>query len=224
MKYQVVGQVQNDLGHEDFGVVEQEGMIEQEGAEWALGEETDGAEWALGAPPRRPAVVRTQIPVKPAVPIMGKKQVHEPFIITPGGQGGAPAVLTANASGLLTIVFQFTVPAGLYLEFNPADKEQEVLFQPFDSTSTGAAFINGEYDVLIVSATGGRAIRVHHSHTAYDNPLSNVASLGNRRRWQHYAVAAPGDLVQTRFRSAAVLEPSGTRTVLVETVRVAQRG
>jgi hypothetical protein len=203
------------IGYDDF-----------EGEQWPYGYQdyegdnygdNYGEQWPYGA--QKQVVQKVKIPARPPVPQQAAPPEREPFTITPGGQGGAPAALTVNTTTVLSTIFTFTIPAGLKFEFNPADKEQEVLFTPFSSTTyADGNFILGELDVLLRTATGGRQMRVHHSHTLWHRPGSNIASIGKMRQWHHYAVGTPGDQVIFRFQAVGVLVAAGS--ALAARVRV----
>jgi len=231
--------LEEPVGEEFFG---QEFLKEPVGAEQYEGENEDmgqydvyieptGDVYRRGRPQLRPSGVVGQIGQEKLAAAQARAGGHlratstgdvvDPETFAISSISGSPGAFTlsANTPGTRTAIGTYTVPTGYRIIFDPSDVYQEVIFTPFSSVGIeDAYFIVGDMDVVLESATGGKAWRIFHSSTIYMRPASNISSVGHLRKWQSAYIAVPGDAVNFYFTAGTAL--STANSVLIARVRV----
>lgn len=112
----------------------------------------------------------------------------------------ALSVVTANTSG--QTVHTFTPPTGTFIILDPNDMTQEVLFQPFTSAGTASSnYIPGLIEIFARTGLGGKTEKVYAGISEHHRTDSNMASVGNMRRWRLGYLIKPGEKLLTQFNS-----------------------
>jgi len=160
---------------------------------------------------RKREMVREQSSQNLKVSPYGDVVDQEPFsIISIAGAPGA-FTLSANTASTRTNIGTYQIPTGYRFVFDPSDVYQEVIFTPYTSVGTNDTnFIIGDFEVVLESATQGKAWRISHGSTIWMRPGSNVSSVGHLRKWQQKYVGVPGDNVQFYFTAGTVLSTANS--------------
>jgi hypothetical protein len=126
----------------------------------------------------------------------------EVFDIFPGYPNAAvSSLLGLGVIGVETTIHTFSPPTGNYVVINPSDLTQEVLLETFN-TATTATYIKGLINIYTRTGLQGFQQRLYSGGSEFHNPAQQMASMGNRRRWQFGAIISPGDTMETRFLGA----------------------
>lgn len=112
----------------------------------------------------------------------------------------ALSIVAANTQG--ATVHTFTPPTGTFIILDPHDLTQEVLFQPFTSAGTASSnYIPGLIEIYAQTGLRGRTEKVYAGITEHHRTDSNLASVGNQRRWRLGYLIKPGEKLLTQFNS-----------------------
>ena len=179
---------------EQYGAVQQYSATQQEFGQ------------AAPAPAQQAYTVRPPPESAPRVPLpsglatrLGQVPV-EVFDIFPGYPSLAiSTALSAGVHGTETTIHTFNPPTGHYVVINPSDLTQEVLLETYDSSS---GYIKGLINIYTRTGLQGFQQRLYSGGSEFHNPAQQMASMGNRRRWQFGAIVSPGDDIETRFLHA----------------------
>ena len=180
---------------DDYEGDDYEGALQEQIA--AMQEMGQSRQQAYRIPP--PAAKVPKIALPPALARQMAKVPVEVFDIFPGYPNVAVSTaLVSSTPNVESLVHTFTPPTGHYVVINPADITQEVLYEPYDS-STGTVFLKGLINIYTKTGLQGFVQRLYSGGSEFHNPAINISSVGNRRRWQFGAVISPGDIMETRF-------------------------
>lgn len=179
----------------DYGAVQQYSATQQE-----FGQDAAPAPTAYTARP--PAASAPRVPLPAGLATRLTQVPVEVFDIFPGYPNAAiSSLLGLGVIGVETTVHTFTPPTGHYVVINPSDLTQEVLLETFN-TATAAAYIKGLINIYTRTGLQGFQQRLYSGGSEFHNPAQQMASMGNRRRWQFGAIISPGDTMETRFLGA----------------------
>jgi hypothetical protein len=193
----------------DYGAVQQYSATQQE-----FGEVGDIGQARRGAAPRRAFVARPPPEAPPRVPLpsglaarLGQVPV-EVFDIFPAYPNvTVSTALSMGTAQVETTVHTFNPPTGHYVVINPSDLTQEVLLETFNSLGTASTnYIKGLVNIYTRTGLQGFQQRLYSGGSEFHNPNQQMASMGNRRRWQFGAIISPGDNMETRFFGAAATD------------------
>jgi len=196
-QWQKVGYIGQQEGAMDPTIFMGGAQQEYRGAQ----QEYRGAMGAGPGPNYSPRAVSQQaprIPLPPALVDRLNKVPVEVFDIVPGYPNQQiSSLIGANVATVETAIHNFIPPTGHYVVINPADITQEVLLEPYDTTTT---FMNNALiNIYTITGLQGFTQRLYSGGAEFHNRGANQASVGNRRRWQFGAVVSPGDTIQTRL-------------------------
>ena len=191
----------NDSDEERYGAV----LEEEDGEDWDTGAVRRPMARPIARPPlsppgRRPATFR----MPGGLNALLARAPKEVFSIYPGiPDTGVSGNLVTNTSRTQSAVHTFKTPTGHFLVLDPGDIGQEVLFTPYGSQggSTSSDFIIGLIEIFAKSALGGVTTRVYTADSMSHRTDSQLATIGQKRKWQVGAVLSPGDQAITYFTS-----------------------
>jgi hypothetical protein len=134
----------------------------------------------------------------------------EPYDIYPSYPSTTySSALSANTASSETTCHTFIAPTGSYVVLNPGDVTQEALFETFTSNGrTSSDFIAGMITIYAQTGLQGKSERVYAASSEFHNPFQNMASIGNRRKWQLGYIIVPGESMLTKFFATVAIGTS----------------